>query len=327
VIVECAVYEDGERRPGELELEQACEAASEPGAFVWIDLFEPTQGEFRALREEFGLHPLAVEDALMAHERPKLERYGDVAFLALKTAVYDDAAEEVRIGEIMLFSGEAFVITVRHGEGTELDDVRERVEAQPDTLRRGPTGTLHAVLDHVVDAYEPVVRGLQTDIDEVENALFGGDGDASTRRIYELGREVLEFSRAVQPLVEPVTRLAESGETAAGQAVDDELRRYFSDVRDHVVRIDGWVAAQRELLSNLLQANLTQVTIGQNADMRRISAWVAIFAVPTAIAGIYGMNFDHMPELRWSLGYPAVLMTIVVVCSVLYWRFKRAGWL
>ncbi len=326
MIVECAVYEDGERREGTLELEQACEAAQEPGAFVWIDLFEPTQGEFRALREEFGLHPLAVEDALLAHERPKLERYDDVAFLALKTATYDDPQEEVRIGEIMLFAGEAFVITVRHGEGTELDGVRERVEGDPEALRRGPAGTLHAVLDFVVDGYEPVVRGLQTDIDEVEEALFSSDGRGSTRRIYELGREVLEFSRAVQPLVEPVTRLA-GRNGAAGHAIDDELQRYFKDVEDHVVRIDQWVSAQRDLLSNLLQANLTQVTIGQNSDMRRISAWVAIFAVPTAVAGIYGMNFEHMPELKWELGYPAVMAIIAVACLFLYTRFKRSGWL
>jgi magnesium transporter len=327
VIVECAVYEDGERRAGELELSDACEAAQEPGAFVWIDLFEPTQGEFRALREEFGLHPLAVEDALLAHERPKLERYDDVAFLALKTVVYDDAEEEVRIGEVLLFAGEAFVITVRHGEGTVLDAVRERVEGDPDVLRRGAAGTLHAVLDHVVDAYEPVVRGLQADIDEVENALFSSGGGDSTRRIYKLGREVLEFSRAVQPLVEPVMRLANREGAAGAGDIDEDLQRYFKDVEDHVVRIDQWVASQRDLLSNLLQANLTQVTIGQNADMRRISAWVAIVAVPTAVAGIYGMNFEHMPELRWTLGYPSVLLFIAAVCSVLYWRFKKAGWL
>jgi magnesium transporter len=327
VIVDCALYENGRRRPEELELEQACEAAADPGAFVWIDLFEPTQGEFRALREEFGLHPLAVEDALMAHERPKLERYGAVAFLALKTAVYDDAAEEVAIGEILLFAGDSFVITVRHGTGTELDEVRAQLEDEPEMLRRGPAGTVHGVLDHVVDAYEPVVQGLQTDIDEVENALFGGDGDASTRRIYELGREVLELSRAVQPLVDPISQLASRRGLGDNAVIDEELERYFSDVEDHIVRVDQWVSAQRDLLNNLLQANLTQVTIGQNEDMRRISAWVAIAAAPTLIAGVYGMNFEHMPELKWELGYPAVVLGILLICSFLYWRFKRAGWL
>ena len=326
MIVDCAVYKDGERREEELELRDACEAAAEPGAFVWIDAFEPTEDEFRALREEFGLHPLAVEDALEAHERPKLEHYDGVAFLTLKTAVYDDDREEVRIGEILLFAGASFVISVRHGEGTDLDDVRKAFEGEPEKLRRGPAAALHAVLDHVVDGYEPVVRGLQTDIDEVETTLFSGEGGDATRRIYRLGREVLEFSRAVQPLVEPVSRLARR-QGPAGEEIDKELQRYFSDVEDHVVRIDQWVTAQRDLLNNLLQANLTQVTVGQNEDMRRISAWVAIVAVPTAVAGIYGMNFEHMPELKWSLGYPAVLVFIAVVSILLYWRFKKAGWL
>ena len=323
MIVECAVYEEGLRRPGELELQDACEAGQEPGAFVWIDLYEPTEDEFAALRDEFGLHPLAVEDALSAHERPKLEHYGDIGFLVLRTACYDDAREDIDFGEITVFAGEDFVVTVRHGFATDLGELRERLEHEPESLRRGANGVVHAVVDKVVDDYEPVVAGLQTDIDEVEDGLFESSG-SSTRRIYRLGREVLEFSRAVQPLVEPVRRLAR-GDLPGGDGTD--LQRYFRDVQDHVERVDAWVTAQRELLSNLLQANLTQVTIAQNSDMRKISAWVAIVAVPTMIAGIYGMNFEHMPELEWRFGYPAVLAVIVVVCSFLYTRFKRSGWL
>ena len=324
MIVDCAVYEDGQRR-GDLALEDACEAGQEAGAFVWIDLYEPSQDEFAALQAEFALPELAVEDALGAHERPKLDRYGDLAFLVLKTVTYHDAEEEVRFGEVMVFAGERFLIVVRHGEGTEMTGVKQRLEQEPQRLDRGSIGAVHAVVDHVVDSYEPVVRGLQVDIDQVEDALFSDTGESSTRRIYTLGREVLEFSRAVGPLLDPVSRLARGEFT--DMANDEAAQQYFRDVEDHLMRIDQWVGSQRELLNNLLQANLTQVTVRQNSDMRRISAWVAILAVPTMIAGIYGMNFENMPELKWQLGYPMVLTLIAVVCSILYLRFKRAGWL
>jgi magnesium transporter len=322
VITDCAVYEESGRRPGKLELEHACEASNEPGAFVWIDLFEPSSDEFEALRAEFGLHPLAIEDALEAHGRPKLERYDGIAFIVLRTARYDDEAEDIIFGELMVFAGERFVITVRHGESPSLDVIRARVERDGDLLRHGTAGVVHAIVDKVVDDYQPVVNGLQEDIDEVEENMFGAD-EVSTRRIYALGREVIEFSRAVQPLVPPLEELT------AGRmpGVDAELRSYFRDVEDHVRKVDAWVGAQRELLSNLLQANLTQVTIQQNEDMRKISAWVAIVAVPTAVAGIYGMNFEHMPELKWTLGYPAALCFMAAVCTYLYTRFKRSGWL
>ena len=322
VIVDCGVYEDGRRRPGELELEDACEAGQEPGVVVWIDLFEPTAREFEAIRDEFGLHPLAIEDALEAHQRPKLERYGDLMFVVLKSARYVDETEDVLFGEVMVFAGDGYVITVRHGDAPELTDVRARVEGEPARLRHGSAGFAHAVLDKIVDDYEPVVAGLQQDIDEVEEGLFSANG-SSTRRIYALGREVLEFSRAVRPLVEPIRELT-SGELVA---VAPELRSYFRDVEDHIERVESWVIGAHELLGNLLQANLTQVTIMQNEDMRKISAWVAIAAVPTMIAGIYGMNFEHMPELGWTFGYPLVLSVIAVICVTLYTRFKRSGWL
>ena len=322
MIVDCAVYEDGRRRTEELPIEDACAAASEPGAFVWIGLFEPTQEEFDAISSEFSLHPLAVEDALSAHERPKLEHYGDTKFLVLKTADYDDEEETVHIGEIMCFVGEGFLITVRHGAAPELTDVRARMEDEADRLKFGTMAALHAILDKVVDDYEPVVRGLQTDVDEVEQELFGEGGEA-TGRIYRLGREVLLFSRAVQPLLQPVAALTEG---RAG-AMEDELQDYFRDVNDHLVRVNQQVDAYHELLGNLLQANLTQVTVRQNNDMRKITAWVAILAVPTAVSAIYGMNFEHMPELKWELGYPAVLLVILLASGYLYVRFRRAGWL
>ena len=326
MIVDCAVYEAGRRREGETSLADASQLCRRDGSFAWLGLHEPSEEEFEAVKAEFGLHPLAVEDAVKAHQRPKLEVYDDTLFFVLKPVRYIDPEEVIETGEILLFVNPAFVITVRHGRPSPLQAVRTRLDSDPALIAHGPGSVLYAILDHVVDGYEPVVAGLQTDIDEVENTLFSSEGGDATRRIYRLGREVLEFSRVVQPLVEPVTRLARR-QGPAGDEIDTELQRYFSDVEDHVVRIDQWVTAQRDLLNNLLQANLTQVTIGQNEDMRRISAWVAIVAVPTAVAGIYGMNFQDMPELKWSLGYPAVLVFIAIACSLLYWRFKKAGWL
>ncbi len=323
MIVECAVYEDGRRKAGNLPLGHACEAGQEDGAFVWVGLHEPTAEEFDALRSEFGLHPLAVEDALRAHQRPKLERYGDMTFVVLKTARYVDETEEVLFGQVMVFVGDSYVVTVRHGEVSDLSDVRRRVEDDPEHLRRGPAGALHAILDAVVDGYEPVAAGLQTDVDETEEELFAAVASRVTVRIYALGREVLEFSRAVGPLVPVAEQLVRGGMPG----VDEDMSSYYRDVLDHLIRVNQHVDSMHELLSSMLQANLTQVSVRQNEDMRKISAWVAILAVPTMIAGIYGMNFEHMPELKWELGYPAVLLVIVVACSFLYTRFKRAGWL
>lgn len=324
MIVECALYEDGTKRDGELPLDQACEAAgANAESFVWVDLYEPTLEEFSQLQDEFSLHPLAIEDATEAHERPKLERYEGVLFVVLKSVKYDDDAEELTFGEIMVFRGSSFIITVRHGQARDLDDVKARFADEPEKLKHGTAGILHAVVDKVVDDYEPVVDGLQQDIDEVEVELFGTAGSTATRRIYSLGREVLNFARATRPLVEPVRQLAGDPRIEIAK----ELRSYFRDIEDHIERVDAQVNAQRELLSNLLQANLTQVSIQQNEDMRRISAWVAIVAVPTAIAGIYGMNFEHMPELKWSFGYPLALGLMVVFCTGLYFRLKRSGWL
>jgi magnesium transporter len=324
MIVDCAVYEDGKRRGGDLDLEEAAQAACDdrPG-FVWLGVHEPTAEEFDAVRREFNLHELAVEDAVEAHERPKLEVYGETLFVVLKTVRYIDHEEVIRGGQIMLFVNPAFVITVRHGDG-DLHPVREAIEKRPDLLRCGPGAILHAIIDRVVHDYEPAVQGLEIDIQQVEEQVFSSDtGQNPAQRIYRLEREVLEMQRAVGPLARPVDRLARGH----FDLISPELRDYFRDVHDHLVRVSSRVEGFRDLLGSALQANLTQVTVRQNEDMRRISAWVAILAVPTMIAGIYGMNFDHMPELAWRYGYPAVLLVILVISGTLYRWFRRAGWL
>jgi magnesium transporter len=324
MIVDCAIYEDGERRQGDLDVSEAARAAcDDTPAFVWLGAHEPTAEEFDAVRREFDLHELAVEDAIEAHERPKLEVYGETLFVVLKTVRYIDSEEVISSGEIMLFVNPTFVITVRHGEGSDLHPVREAVEKRPDLLRCGPGAVLHAVIDRVVDDYEPAVQGLEIDIQQVEEQVFSEDSSNAAQRIYRLEREVLELQRAVRPLAAPVDRLARGH----FDLISPEMRDYFRDVHDHLLRVASRVEGFRDLLGTALQANLTQVTVRQNADMRRISAWVAILAVPTMIAGIYGMNFEHMPELSWEYGYPAVLAVILTICGALYRGFRRAGWL
>jgi magnesium transporter len=323
VIVDCAIYENGVRRDGKVELEHAYDGRHEPGRFVWIGLYEPTEEEFDTLRREFGLHPLAVEDAIHAHQRPKLEVYDEMVFMVLKTARYVDPMEVIQLGEVLVFLGDDFVITVRHGETSSLAPVREALDANPKRLKHGPSSALHAILDHVVDDYQPAIEGLDTDIDEVEEQLFSGERVNPAERIYKLQREVLSFRKATAPLVEPVDRLARGHY----MQIHPEVRDYFRDVNDHLIRVRDQLDAMRDLLSTSLQANLAQVGVRQNDDVRKISAWVAIAAVPTAIAGIYGMNFRHMPELRWELGYPAVLALMALFCGFLYYRFRRSGWL
>jgi magnesium transporter len=323
MIVDCAVYEQGRRRAGALDLHEALQGCRREEAFAWIGLYEPTEDEFDSVRREFGLHELAVEDAINAHQRPKLEVYGDTLFLVLKTARYVDSEEIVQHGEILVFLGDGFVITVRHGEGTALHDVRERVEAKPDLLRCGPGVVLHAIVYRDVDDYVPAIEGLRQDIEEVEADVFSPERGSSARRIYLLKREVLEFTRATAPLVEPVAALAQ-GRYAL---VHENVQAYFRDVQDHLVRIDEQLEGFRDLLTSVLTANLSQVTVQQNEDVRKISAVVAIIAVPTMIAGVYGMNFDNMPELSWRYGYPLVLGVMAAVCLALFRYFKRVGWL
>jgi magnesium transporter len=323
VIVDCAIYEDGKRRDGKVDLEHAYEERRKQNTFVWIGLYEPTAEEFDSLAREFELHPLAVEDAIHAHQRPKLEVFDDMVLLVLKTARYVDPDEVVELGELLIFLGHDYVITVRHGEASDLRPVREALESEPERMRGGPGAVLHAILDRVVDDYGPAIDGLQEDIDQVEAELFSGVRANPGERIYRLLREVLAFRRASAPLVDPIEKLA------AGhfEQIGPEIRDYFRDVNDHLIRARDQLDVMHDLLTSSLQANLAQVAVRQNEDMRRISAWVAIVAVPTAVAGIYGMNFDHMPELDWTYGYPAVLVLMLVACTGLYRYFRRSGWL
>jgi magnesium transporter len=324
MIVDCAVYEDGRRREGKIELERALEAAQADNAFVWIGLHEPSAEEFAAVAREFELHPLAVEDAIHAHQRPKLETYGETIFLVLKTVRYVDPDEVVALGDIMLFVGRDFIVSVRHGEASGLKEVRQSVEADPDMLRCGPGTVLHAIVDHVVDGYAPALEGVENDVAEIEAQVFSPSRENPTERIYKLKGEVLDFHRAAAPLVEPLQRLARGDYS---ELVHPQVQSYFRDVYDHLLRVIGGLDGFRDMLTSVLEANLTQVSVRQNDDMRKISAWVAIAAVPTMIAGIYGMNFQNMPELKWDFGYPLVIGVMVLICSLLYRQFKRSGWL
>lgn len=324
MIVDTAVYEHGRRRDETLDPAAAHVHCTDADTFVWIGLHDPTAAEFDEISRDYVLHPLAIEDAIESHQRPKIEVYEDMMFVVLKTARYVDPQEVVDIGEIMVFIGEGFIITVRHGEPSPLADVRHALEADPEQLQHGPSAVLHAIVDRVVDGYGPSIEGLDNDVVEVEEQVFSSTHNGNpVERIYRLKREVLHFLRATAPLIDPVMRLS-AGHYAH---VHPEIRHYFRDVNDHLIRARDQLEGLNDLLTSVLDANLTQIGVRQNEDMRKISAWVAIGVVPTMIAGIYGMNFEHMPELRWEYGYPAVLLFIATVCSLLYWRFRRAGWL
>jgi magnesium transporter len=322
MIVNCAVYEKGHRRNGDLRLEQAGKAAQGEDSFVWLGVHEPSAEEFETIAREFDLHELAVEDAINAHQRPKVELYDGTLLVVVKTARYVDSDEVIEVGELLLFVNPRFIVTVRHGEG-ELSAVRERIESRPDLLRHGVGMVLYSILDHVVDGYEDAAEGIDVDIQQVERQVFSEDGTNPVERIYKLEREVLDFNTAVAPISVAVDEIARGH----FEVVPDELHEYFRDVHDHLRRVSGRISDFRDLLGSALHANLTQVSVRQNEDMRKISAWVAIAAVPTMIAGVYGMNFDHMPELHWRYGYFTVIALTAAVCFALYRRFKRVGWL
>ncbi|WP_020139289.1 magnesium/cobalt transporter CorA [Streptomyces sp. 351MFTsu5.1] len=331
MIVDCAIYREGHRTDGPEDLSDALDEARSAGGFVWIGLHEPSENEFELVTKEFGLHPLAVEDALKAHQRPKLEVYDDSLFVVLKPVVYEPDSDAVSTGEVMLFLGDAFVVTVRHGVGSPLKAVRERLEREPKLLGKGPTAVLYAVADAVVDHYLEVSTELGTDLEELEAEVFSPDGGGSrgtASRIYTFKRQVLEFRRATVPLSMPMTRLAGVGSSGGTVPfVNDRARPFFRDVNDHLVRVNESVEGLDRLVSDVLSAHLAQMSVRQNDDMRKISAWAAMAAVPTMIAGIYGMNFDHMPELHWVWSYPAVIVVMAVLEVLLYRTFKRRGWL
>ncbi|MEU8120795.1 magnesium/cobalt transporter CorA [Spirillospora sp. NPDC049024] len=323
VIVDKAIYAGGKRRDIEGDISDAFDLAREDGdCFLWIGLFEPDEDEFELVKDELNLHPLAAEDAVSAHQRPKMERYDDTLFVVLKTLAYIDKTSDIEVGEIMVFLGRDFVVTVRHGAGNPLGPVRRRLEESPELLGHGATAVLYAVCDEVVDRYGVVAHEVEVDIIGLERAVFDPNARDVTADIYSLKREVLEFRSAEDPLV-PVLqeivkgRVAECGST----------REYFRDVLDHLLRVDGQVDSHNELLNSVLTAHLALLGKRQNEDMRKISAWAAIIAVPTAIAGIYGMNFDHMPELHWTIGYPLVIAVMAVVCVLLFRRLRKSGWL
>ena len=323
MIVDCAVYQAGKRREGSIPLEHAAAASRRKGAFVWLGVAEPSAEEFESIAREFDLHELAVEDAIKAHQRPKAELYDDTLLVVVKTAHYIDSDEVIQIGELIIFVNRKFVVTVRHGRGP-LTEVRARAEHRPDLLVLGTGAVLYAIIDHVVDDYEVAAGGIDVDVQEVEKQVFSQGRANPAERIYKLEREVLDFYQAVAPLTEAVGVMSRGHYE---ELVPEPLHEYYRDVHDHLRRVNGRISSFRDLLSSALQANLTQVSVRQNDDMRRISAWVAILAIPTMIAGIYGMNFDNIPELHWKYGYPTVLVLTLAICGTLYWRFKRAGWL
>ena len=336
-LVSNAVYVDGMRTADPRSLDETYEVLRERRGMAWIGLYRPDVEEIRSVAREFDLHELAVEDAVAAHQRPKIERYGTTLFIVLRPARYVDATEEVEFGELHIFTGEDFVVTIRHAETPDLSRVRKRLEDSPELLKLGPEAVLYAILDQVVDEYEPVVAGLENDIDEIEDQLFKGD-PAVSRRIYELSREVIGFQRATQPLLSMLSSL-EAGFDKYG--VELELRRRLRDVNDHVLRVVERADAFRSLLQNALTVNstlvsqqqndemrsLTETSLAQNEEVKKISAWAAIGFAPTLVGTVYGMNFVHMPELGWYYGYPLALALMVGISTALYIVFKRRNWL
>ena len=336
-IVDNAIYVDGVRTENPQSLSETFELMRARGGMSWIGLYRPSEDEIREVADEFGIHALVVEDALSGHQRSKLERYGDVLFMVLRPARYLDATEEVEFGEVHVLVGPDFVVTIRHAESPDLARVRHRVESDVELLKHGPEAVLYAILDEVVDEYTPVLAGLENDIDEIESQLFVDDVDA-TQRIYELGREVIDFQRATQPLSGMLEALLRGSEK---YRVDDELQRYLRDVLDHTLRVSDRATTFRTVLDNALTVEstivarrqndemrrMTELSIRQNDEVKKISGWAAILFAPTLVGTVYGMNFDHMPELHWALGYPMAIGLMLVMGVGLYAAFKRKGWL
>jgi magnesium transporter len=327
-VVDCGVYANGERRQDSAAYPEALRRAREEGGFVWIGLHEPSARELDEIARDFGLHPLAVEDAVKAHQRPKLEKYDGMLFAVFKTVNYvahetvTDSSQIVETGEVMVFVGEDYVVTVRHGDHGSLRGLRRWVEEHEGLVRMGPLGVLYAIADRIVDDYLRVAEAVQDDVDEIEKSVLAPERTREIERIYQLKREVIELKRAVAPLEMPMRDLVNRYSIGHG-----DLTRYFRDVEDHLTRVRDQISGYDELLTSILQVAYAQVQIHENEDMRKISAWVAIAAVPTMIAGIYGMNFTHIPELSWRYGYAYALSLIAVICASLWRGFRRNGWL
>ena len=337
-VVDAAIYRDGQRIDSPPTVVEAVRRLhEEPGSMAWIGLFRPSESQLLPVADVFGLHEVAVEDAIVAHQRPKLERYGDTLFVVLRAATYLDEVEEVEFGEIHVFVGPDFVLTVRHSRTPDLGAIRHRMEDDPELLARGPEAVLYAILDGVVDGYAPVVAGLQKDIDEIETEVFAGNPKVS-RRIYELSREVIDFQRATSPLLGMLAALSSGFEK---YGTDEELQRYLRDVADHATTVAERVATFRVMLGDILTVNatlvnqaqneeikaLTEASYDQNEDVKRVSSWAAIVFAPTLIGTVYGMNFVYMPELDEPWGYPFALALMLLSSVTLWLIFRAKGWL
>jgi magnesium transporter len=321
MVVGCAAYEEG-RRIADLDIDHLDAFQAGKGRFVWIGLHEPNPQLMQKVQQRFGLHDLAIEDALRAHQRPKLEVYGESLFMVLQTA--QRIERSMQFGETHVFVGRGYVITVRHGPSASYKEVRARCESSPRTLRKGEDFVLYAIMDFIVDNYMPLVDAIEAEVDELEEHVFKRAFKRRTiEQIYDLKRDLLALRHAVAPVVDIANRLMRFDLPV----IDKDAHPYFRDVHDHAIRVNDSVDYLRELLNSALEANLLLASLDQSEITKKLASWAAILAVPTAVAGIYGMNFDVMPELRWPYGYPAVLLFIVSLCSLLFWRFKRARWL
>jgi magnesium transporter len=321
-VVNCAAYTGG-RRVADVEVKDIGEVLKQTDRFIWIGLHEPKEDLLRQVQQQFGLHDLAIEDAHRAHQRPKLERYGESLFVVLRTAQMNREPGRIDFGETHIFVGARYVVSVRHGSSLSYAEVRARCETTPQLLCKGPGFVLYALMDFIVDQYFPIVDVLEDEIEELEAEIFGeAFSRETTHRIYQLKRQLLEVKRAVSPLVDMCNRLMRFDL----ELIPEDTRPYFRDVYDHVIRINEIVDTQRELLTTALEANLSLIAVGQNEVMKKLAGWAGIIAVPTMIAGVYGMNFDFMPELKWNLGYPLVLAAMLGACGSLYVYFKRSGW-
>jgi magnesium transporter len=322
-IVNCAAYSDG-RRIATIPIADISEHLSDPNGFVWIGLYEPSEEMLKQIQEEFNLHDLAVEDAHRAHQRPKIETYGDTLFIVVRTAQINDVTHDIDFGETHFFVGKNFILSIRHGSSRPYSDVRARCESAPQLLRKGPGFALYAVIDWIVDGYFPVIEALEEDLQHLEELIFAEKPSrGTTRQIYDLKRKLVEIKRAVSPLIDMCTRLMRFDL----DVIPEDTRPYFRDIYDHVIRINEMVDSSREILGTALEANFSLISISQNEVQKRFAGWAAILAVPTLIAGVYGMNFRFMPELDWIYGYPFMLSLTVVICLLMYGGFKRAGWL
>jgi magnesium transporter len=323
VIVDSALYINGVRTDAPADISDQVDIARKNNGFVWIGLAEPTQQEFDHVVGELNFHPLAVEDAVSAKQRPKIEDYDGLTFFVIKTVFYNEARSEITTGELICFVDKHFIVIVRHGEGSPLSTVRHDIEANPTQLSLGPFAVLHAVADRVIDEYTKIATELENDVINIENKVFGGKRKTYSQEIYFLKREVIEYRHAIEPLILPLQKIV----SETFHAAPNEIKPFFRDTVDHLQHAYEHATGMDSLLTTVLQADLAHVQVRQNEDVRKISAWVALAAGPTMVAGIYGMNFDFMPELRWKFGYPMVIGVVTILSTFLFYKFKKAKWL